>query len=185
MSSTPYIVYGSTPRRSRLLARLAALLALLVAVAAAVVFVVLEGAGQAGQGASRSAQGATSSQRKLVTHPVKRTASVRPARSRPAARKPVVIPPPASTPVVVLNANGVHGAAQAAASRLAAFGYPTPVVTNAATRGLPTTIMYRHGFGPAARTLARRIGGVKVVEPLDGISPTTLASADLVLVVGS
>jgi hypothetical protein len=45
--------------------------------------------------------------------------------------------------------------------------------------------MYRHGYGTAARALQRRLGGVQVVEPLDGITPAQLGTADLALIVGS
>jgi hypothetical protein len=185
VSSPPYVVYGAGSVHGRLLVRIAAVATLGVAVLAVLAFVLLSGGSGAGHPTATHHHAATAPKR-LVTQPVKQTAGATPP---PATVKHVthvtVIPPPSATPVVVLNSNGVHGAASTAASQLAHFGYATPVVTNASTQGLPTTVMYRHGYGPAARALSRRLGNVKVVEPLDGVSPGSLGSADLVLIVGT
>jgi hypothetical protein len=51
--------------------------------------------------------------------------------------------------------------------------------------GLPTAIEYTRGFGTAARALARRLGGVDVVVPLDGLRVKDLHGAALVVIVGS
>jgi hypothetical protein len=169
---------------SRLVVRIAAVATLAVAVLAVLAFVVLSGSGGRDR-TSASGHHAATAPKRLVTQPVKQTAGAKPPTLTVKHVTHTPVPPPSATPVVVLNSNGVHGAASAAAGQLAHFGYATPVVTNASTRGLPTTVMYRHGYGPAARALQRRLGNVKVVEPLDGVSPGSLGSADLVLVIGT
>ena len=44
--------------------------------------------------------------------------------------------------------------------------------------------MYAPGFGPAARALARKIGHILYVTPLDGVKPSELHGAKLVVYVG-
>jgi hypothetical protein len=86
--------------------------------------------------------------------------------------------------VMVLNSNGVSGAAGAMAEKLQSFGYPTPVVTNARQHGVPPTVMYSPGYGAAARQLARKVGHILYVTPLDGVKPSELHGAKLVVYVG-
>src|SRR5262249_46321693 len=120
-----------------------------------------------------TAHHAATTTRHRVTKPT--TTAHRPTR---------VVSTPAATPVMVLNANGVAGAAGTVAGRPHRLGYPTPVVTNAAHRGVPPTIMYAPGYGSAARTLASKIGGILYVTPLDGVKPSELHGAKLVVYVG-
>ncbi len=112
-----------------------------------------------------------------------KTHAVTPPPAKPKHHK-TALPAPAKTPVMVLNANGVSGAAGTVAVKLNSYGYPTPVVTNARQRGVPPTIMYAPGFGPAARALARKIGHILYVTPLDGVKPSELHGAKLVVYVG-
>ena len=72
---------------------------------------------------------------------------------------------------MVLNSNGIHGAAHRLAAQVQGFGYPITYVGNAQRHGLPTIVQYAKGYGPAARKLARRLGNVQFVTPLDGITP--------------
>jgi len=88
------------------------------------------------------------------------------------------------TGVLVLNANGVAGAAATAAAQLRARGYLVSGVGNADSQGTTRTmVMYRGNFLPEARRLAHDIGGA-VVTPLDGIAPSQLLGAQVALVLG-
>ena len=186
----PYTVYGVSAERTRHTNRLLAVGALLVAVVIAFGFMLSSGSGSSTPSKGKAKATATH-------HPAAAaTTHTRPhvaAQSRPTpqpvkrlkpAHHPTVIPPPSKTPVMVLNANGVTGAAASAAANLQRYGYATPVVGDARTRGLPTTIQYRPGYGPAARSLARRVGNVQYVTPLDGYRESDLHGADLILILG-
>jgi hypothetical protein len=114
-------------------------------------------------------------------------AAAKPAASRPATTTPSRHPslPRAKTRIVVLNGNGEAGAAAAEASTLRARGYKISAVGNAqrATQG-PTLIMYRPGFAAEGQRLARDTG-IGVVTALDGMQPSSLRRAQLVVVLGS
>ncbi len=94
-----------------------------------------------------------------------------------------VIPAPKTTPVAVLNGGTAQGAAAALAGRLRSLGYPVPVVGNAGRRDLPMAIEYSAGLGPAARALARHVGSVQYVTPLEGPN-RNLSGARLLVIVG-
>jgi len=123
--------------------------------------------------------------RSVVSHGAR--AAAKPAASRPATTKPSrhASLPRAKTRIVVLNGNGQAGAASAEASTLRARGYRISAVGNAprATQG-PTLIMYRPGFAAEGQRLARDTG-VGVVTALDGMQPSSLRRAQLVVVLGS
>jgi LytR cell envelope-related transcriptional attenuator len=113
-------------------------------------------------------------------------AATKPAASKPGAIKPArATLPRTKTHVVVLNANGEAGAAAAEASAIRARGYKIGAVGNAlrSTQG-PTLVMYRPGFAPEAHRLARD-AGIGVVTALDGLKPSSLRRAQLVIVLGS
>ena len=101
-------------------------------------------------------------------------------------------PPPAAkatlardeTSVMVLNANGRAGAAAAAADRVKARGYIVGNVGNAAQISPRTVVMYRPGYGAEATRLAHDLR-IRVVRPLDGLSPRQLLGAHLVLILGT
>jgi hypothetical protein len=114
------------------------------------------------------------------------------AATKPAAIKPAATEPPrqaalprAKTRVVVLNGNGEAGAAAAEATAVRARGYKIGAVGNAprATQG-PTLVMYRPGFAAEAHRLGRD-AGIGVVTALDGLKPSSLRRAQLVIVLGS
>jgi hypothetical protein len=91
----------------------------------------------------------------------------------------------AETSVIVLNGNGRAGAAAEGADRVRAFGYTIGTVGNAPRRDVTRTIvMYRKGFRPEAVRLAKDLK-VKIVGPLDGLTPKDMLGAHLALVLGS
>ena len=88
------------------------------------------------------------------------------------------------TSVIVLNGNGRAGAAAAGADRVRSFGYTIGTVGNAPRRDVTRTIvMYRNGYRPEALRLAKDLK-VKIVGPLDGLTPKDMLGAHLALVVG-
>jgi hypothetical protein len=117
---------------------------------------------------------AAATARAPVRHAVIRHAAVAPPRLARSA-----------THVFVLNGNGRAGAAATAASQLRGLGYPVPRTGNAARTDYATTVvMYRPGFHGEANRLARDLH-VQVVAPLDGIRPSTLHGAQLLVLLGA
>ena len=112
-----------------------------------------------------------------------------------AERAEAVKPPPpktdgkprlarSETTVLVLNGNGVTGAAGEAAARLRALGYGVGGVGNAPRSDHSrSTVMYRPGYRAEAARLARDLR-VRIVAPLDGLRVDQLMGAHVVLVVG-
>lgn len=89
------------------------------------------------------------------------------------------------TSILVLNGNGVGGAAGAAGARLRGLGYIVAGVGNAPRSDYARTIvMYRPGREAEARRLARELG-VRVVAPLDGLTVDQLMGAQLAVVLGA
>lgn len=88
------------------------------------------------------------------------------------------------TSVMVLNGNGLPGAAASTAERTRALGYTIGNVGNAPrsdfTRSL---VMYRAGYRPEAERLAEDLK-LKIVAPLDGLTPAELLGAHVAVVVG-
>ena len=91
----------------------------------------------------------------------------------------------AKTSILILNGNGRRGAASAAATLLQARGYRLGTTANAKRSDYATSVvMYR----PSARAEGLRLArdfGVKVVGPLDGMRPSQLHGATLVLILGA
>jgi hypothetical protein len=202
-----YVVYRPSVMRSgRLAVRAAAVAALLLAAITA--FVLISRAGEKPQQAGQASSVAAGSSAQIAkarlasAHAAKTkaaasgsaaakaktkasTAHVAPAH--PAKKKKAhapAIPPPRNTPVAVLNGGTAQGAAAALASRLRALGYPVPVVGNAGRRDLPMAIEYSAGLGPAARVLAKHVGAVQYVTPLEGPN-RNLSGARLLVIVGA
>jgi LytR cell envelope-related transcriptional attenuator len=112
------------------------------------------------------------------------------AAAAAAPRQRAELPPPAKatlerneTSVMVLNGNGRAGAAASAAARVKSRGYLVGNVGNAAATSPRTLIMYRPGYAAEGSRLARDLR-VRVVRPLDGINPTQLLGAHVVLILG-
>jgi hypothetical protein len=112
------------------------------------------------------------------------------ASAATAPKRPVhVIPkktalPRNETSVMVLNGNGQAGAAHAAADRVQARGYLLGNVGNARSITPHTVIMYRPGYEAEGWRLARDLH-VRIVRPLDGMSPRQLFGSHLVLILGT
>lgn len=119
------------------------------------------------------------------THPTHHAkAPVKPAHVTKKPKVRVVVPAPHVTPVAILNGGTSQGAAAQLASRLRSLGYPVPVVGNAGRRDLPMAIEYSAGLGPAARALAKHVGAVQYVTPLEGPN-RNLSGARLLVIIGN
>ena len=87
--------------------------------------------------------------------------------------------------VLVLNGNGRAGAASATASKLHGLGYVVQRAGNATRQDYATSVvMFRAGYRAEAARLARDLH-LKVVAPLDGISPAALSGGHLVVLLGA
>jgi LytR cell envelope-related transcriptional attenuator len=97
---------------------------------------------------------------------------------------PVQIRPRGETSVVVLNGNGIMGAADSASLDVRKHRYVLTGTGNAPHSDFARTIvMYRKGYAAEAERLARDVG-VRRVAPLDGMRASDLMGAQLALVVG-
>jgi LytR cell envelope-related transcriptional attenuator len=118
----------------------------------------------------------------------RKPAAVAPTPKRHAVvrvRRPVVKLPRAETKVLILNGNGVQGAAAEAASLAQARGYPAPQVGNAPRTGYARTlVMYAPRYRAEAMRFRRDLN-LTVVAPLDGMTPAELKGAKLVEILGA
>jgi hypothetical protein len=88
------------------------------------------------------------------------------------------------TSVLVLNGNGLQGAAATAAGRVRVKGYLIAGTANATRSDFRRSlVMYRPGYRGEAERLAKDLG-VKRVGPLDGLRAAHLQGAHAALVVG-
>jgi len=86
--------------------------------------------------------------------------------------------------VLVLNGNGVQGAAASEASRLRISGYRVGGARNAARHNyVRSMVLYVPGWAKEARRLARD-SGFHMVAPVDGLRPSTLRGSKLVVILG-
>jgi hypothetical protein len=129
-----------------------------------------------------------------LAHPTARAAK---AATPPAHRtafhvKPLKLPAVPSHPllarsrvsVLVLNGNGISGAAGAEAARIQGLGYPLPVAKDAPRHDYARTmVLFRPGYAVEARRLARD-AGVRLVSPVDGIGKAELRGSQLVVILG-
>ena len=99
------------------------------------------------------------------------------------AAAPVILPR-TETSVMVLNGNGIAGAASVAAERVQRRGYIIAGTTNAPrTNFRRSIVMYRPGREREAQRLARDLK-VKRVAPLDGVRIADLQGAHVALIIG-
>ena len=92
--------------------------------------------------------------------------------------------PRAQTSVIVLNGNGVSGAAAVAADRLRRFHYLIAATGNAPRTDFSRSlVMYRPGFKGEALRLAHDLHLRRAV-PLDGLTLRDLQGAHLALIIG-
>ena len=107
--------------------------------------------------------------------------------TKAAATKPAqhAVLPRTRTRVIVLNGNGQAGAAASEATAIRSRGYRISAVGNApqSTRG-PTLVMYRPGYAGEGRRLGRDTG-ISIVTALNGLRPSSLQRAQLVIVLGA
>jgi LytR cell envelope-related transcriptional attenuator len=86
--------------------------------------------------------------------------------------------------VIVLNGNGVAGAAAVTAERVRAKHYRIAATGNAPRTDFgKSLVMYRPRFGREAKRLARDLG-IRRVAPLDGLRQRDLQGAHLAFIVG-
>jgi hypothetical protein len=87
------------------------------------------------------------------------------------------------TSVLVLNGNGISGAAGATAAKVKALEYVVSAVGNAPRSNFRTMVMYRGKYSREAKRLAKDLR-VRVVGPLDGLRAKDLMGAHLAVIVG-
>jgi hypothetical protein len=117
-----------------------------------------------------------------ASHPA--AAKPKPSRTRTLAHATPIVSR-AKTKLIVLNGNGVQGAAALAAQLAQARGYPVLEVGNAPKTGYARTIvMYRPGFRSEALRFRRDLN-LSVVAPLDGMRLAELKGAALVEILGA
>jgi hypothetical protein len=86
--------------------------------------------------------------------------------------------------VLVLNGNGVSGAASSEAARLEAQGYRIGGATNAERHDYARSmVMFVPGWIKEARRLAHD-AGIRMVAPVDGLHPSQLRGSGVVLLLG-
>jgi hypothetical protein len=112
------------------------------------------------------------------------TAAETPTPQTQTEAPPPVILPRNETSVMVLNGNGIAGAASVAAERVQRRGYIIAGTTNAPrTNFRRSIVMYRPGREGEAQRLARDLK-VKRVAPLDGVRIADLQGAHVALIIG-
>ncbi|MGH2999034.1 MAG: LytR C-terminal domain-containing protein [Gaiellaceae bacterium] len=108
-----------------------------------------------------------------------------PAKDRFAPLPSQPLRPRAQVRVLVLNANGVQGAAHVEAAHLQGLGYVIGGAANAPSHHYARSmVMFVPGYLKEARRLARDTG-IKIVAPVDGLTPSTLSASRLVVLLGS
>jgi hypothetical protein len=103
------------------------------------------------------------------------------ANAKPAA-KPILARN--ETSVLILNGNGISGAASETAERVRTRNYLIAGTGNSARTDYPRSIvMFRPGFEREARRLAKDFG-IRRIVPLDGMRPAELQGAHVALIIG-
>ena len=86
--------------------------------------------------------------------------------------------------MIVLNGNGVSGAALEAADKVQRHDYLVSATGNASHTDYPRSlVMFRPGFEQEAQRLAKDVD-VRRVVPLDGMRPGELNGAHVALIIG-
>ena len=124
-----------------------------------------------------------------VLPPVTRTIVVRsaPTPARPIHRKPPVVPllPRTRTSVLVLNGNGISGAAARAAQIVRSHGYPVTATADAPQTDYPrSVVMYKPGFAREAKRLGLDLK-IPTLSRLDPFTVPGRTRAGLVVIVGA
>ena len=122
--------------------------------------------------------------RALVHHVGASAAVQRKHTTAPPASHPGRLRPRSATSVLVLNGDGMAGAAGGIANRLLTHGYRSAQATNAqVTTYARSVVLYRPGWADEATRLAKDTG-IRTVAPLDGSLPAGDARYPLVAIVG-
>jgi hypothetical protein len=125
---------------------------------------------------------ATGAKTSATTPPV--TSETPAKKARTTNSTPAAELPRKRTSVVVLNGNGLPGAAAVSADRLRHFHYIIAATGNAPrTDFRRSLVMYRKGYEGAAIRLAHDLH-VRRVTPLDGMKLRDLQGAHLALIIG-
>ena len=124
--------------------------------------------------ASAAAKAPTPTQRALAQRPSLPVPKIPPHRLLSRAR----------TRVLVLNGNGVSGAAATEAARIQGLGYALPAARNAPRHDYARSmVLFVPGYLAEARRLAHD-AHVRIVAPLDGIGRSALRGSKLVVILG-
>jgi hypothetical protein len=87
--------------------------------------------------------------------------------------------------VLILNGNGVRGAAASEAARLEVYGYRIGGAQNAQRHDYARSmVMYVPGWVKEARRLAHE-SGIRLVAPIDGLRKAQLRGSKLVVILGT
>lgn len=134
----------------------------------------------------RPAAAATAKAPALVHHAiVHREVVPVPAKDRFGPIPSHALRPRSAVRVLVLNGNGVQGAAHAEATRLQGLGYAVGGAANAPSHHYAQSmVMFVPGYAKEARRLAHD-AGIRIVAPVDGLTPSTLSGSRLVVLLGS
>jgi hypothetical protein len=92
--------------------------------------------------------------------------------------------PRSGVSVLVLNGNGVSGAAGAEAAQILARGYHHAVAADASTTYAQSVVLFRPGWQREAQRLARDVG-VRAATPLDVRLPGSDRGYQVVLILGA
>lgn len=121
----------------------------------------------------------------LVRHHAQRAAAPSRSQTAPTSRPATPTLSRWRTTVMILNGNGINGAAAAAATVVHHFRYRVRSVGNAPRMDYPQSlVMFRPGLRPEAMRFAHDLG-VKLVGPLDGLRIGAIHRAKLVYVLGN
>jgi hypothetical protein len=166
-------------RAAAIVAAAVATVELFILVLIAIAFATRFFAGEVDQAATAALPAAPAAEQPAAVQPA--PAAEKKKKEQPAA-KPLLAR--GETSVIVLNGNGVPGAAATTADRVRARGYLIAGSTNAPRSDFQRSlIMFRPGFEREARRLAAD-AGIRRVAPLDGISKSDLQGAHLALIIG-
>jgi hypothetical protein len=132
--------------------------------------------------AEKAVISATTAAKTAATTPAAGEASSK--KAAPASTTPVAKLSRDKTSVVVLNGNGLPGAAAVAAQRLHHFHYIVAATGNAPRTDFQRSlVMYRKGFEGEAIRLAHDLH-LRRVTPLDGLKLHDLQGAHVALIIG-
>jgi hypothetical protein len=98
--------------------------------------------------------------------------------------KTVFLRPRSRVSVLVLNGNGVSGAAGAEAAQVLASGYRHAVPADASSTYAQSVVLFRSGWQREAQRLARDVG-IRTATPLDVRLPGSDRSYQVVLILGA